>query len=391
VKLHFEESILEMDALAARQTDSGSANQHWRVRLSGWAGVSRGLRHPLVRLAVAAAAGGALGLVAAVAMGNWYESSAQIAVVPVEDPTQPGNPVEGAVAASLLSALLQSGPAADATMETLGLGEVYRTRSKAEGRSAFWSHVSVSSDRRSSIVRISAEDRDPVRARDIAAALTSYGVRRMGELWSGGLRSHREQLEARLDEVSKKLARAELEMGEFRERTGIVDFEEQRRASVAQAAALEKVRIEKNMVVRFAQKFGTGNSPEVTRGRSESKSAEQELASLEYGNRHGLLPSLGALPALEIEHARLKRAIDTGAASQDMLLRQIEQLRSAEGRSLARVDVIEEPIESHTRSRPNRAALVALGGLLAAALVWVLDRLRSGARPAAGEIVPTHG
>jgi len=377
-----------MDALAARQTDSGSATH----RLAQWVGASRPFRHPLVRLAVAAAAGGALGLVAAAAMGNWYESSAQIAVVPVEDPTQPGNPVEGAAAAlPMLSALLQSGPAADATIEALGLAEVYRTRSKAEGRSAFWGHVSVSSDRRSSIVRISAEDRDPVRARDIAAALTSYGVRRIAELWSGGLRGHREQLETRLDEVSKKLARAELDMGEFRERTGIVDFEEQRRASVAQAAALEKVRIEKNMVVRFAQRFGTGSSPEVTRGRSESKSAEQELASLEYGDRHGLLPSLGALPTLEIEHARLKRAIDTGAASHDMLLRQIEQLRSAEGRSLARVDVIEEPIESHTRARPNRAALVALGGLLAAALVWVLDRLRSGARPAPGEVVPTHG
>jgi uncharacterized protein involved in exopolysaccharide biosynthesis len=115
------------------------------------------------------------------------------------------------------------------------------------------------------------------------------------------------------------------------------------------------------------------------------------LASLEHGGRRGPLPSLAALPALEIEHARLKRGIDSNAASQEMLLRQIEQLRSAEGRSLARVDVIEMPIESHTRTRPNRAALVAVGGLLAAALVWIVQRVRSGSKPAADAVVPTNG
>src|SRR5439155_277229 len=134
---------------------------------SAWRGTllagPRSLRALLAGAAVGAVVGGIAGKIA----HKWYESSAQLAVIPIEDPTQPGNALEGASATlPMMAAVIQTGPAADEVIESLGLAQVYRTLTVPQSRAALWSHVVVTSDRRSGIVRITAEDADPKRARD---------------------------------------------------------------------------------------------------------------------------------------------------------------------------------------------------------------------------------
>jgi uncharacterized protein involved in exopolysaccharide biosynthesis len=258
----------------------------------------------------------------------------------VEDPTHPANALEGAAAAlPMLTAVMQTGPAADEVINALGLARVYKTGSVVESRAAFWKNVSVMSDRRSGIVKITAEDTDPKRARDIAVALTEFAIRRMTQLWSAGPREYRESLEARLADISRALGDAEQELQRFRERTGIVDLDEQRRASVNQAAA---------QLLLGGPAAGAG--------------ARQ------------ILPSLASLPKLEMEHARLKRAVDENVAARDMLLRQIQQLRSEETKPLARIDVIDAPIESHVPSRPSRLALMLVGAFVGAGVGFLIHR-----------------
>src|SRR4051812_20755236 len=269
-----------------------------------------------------------------------YSSSAQLAVVPIEDPTHSGNALEGATAAlPMLAAVMQTGPAADEVINSLGLASVYKSGSVVESRAAFWKHVSVTSDRRSGIVKIVAEDSNAKRARDIAGALTEFAMRRMVQLWSAGPREYRERLEARLADVSRVLADAEQELQRFRERTGVVDLDEQRRASVNQAAA---------QLLLGGPAAGAG--------------------------ARRILPSLTSLPKLEMEHARLKRAVDENVAARDLLLRQVQQLRSEETKPLARIDVIDAPIESHVPAHPSRIALTLLGAVVGAGAGLVIQR-----------------
>jgi tyrosine-protein kinase Etk/Wzc len=272
-----------------------------------------------------------------------YSSTAELAVVPVENPTHPGNALEGAAAAlPMLAAVMQTGPAADEVTDSLGLARVYKTGSVGETRAAFWKHVSVISDRRSGIVKVTTSDSDSKRARDIAVALTDFAMRRMLQLWSAGPRAYRESLEARLADISRALADAEQELQRFRERNGIVDLDEQRRASVNQAAA---------QLLLGGQAAGARA-------------------------RH-ILPSLASLPRLEIEHARLKRAVDENVAVRDLLFRQIQQLRSEEAKPLARIDVIDAPIESHVPSRPSRLALMVAGAFVGAGFGLLIQRARN--------------
>jgi uncharacterized protein involved in exopolysaccharide biosynthesis len=304
-----------MDGLAPPGVRSALPERPFALLPSGHAPVAgpRVLRALLLGGLVGAVLAGA----AIAVVKKSYDSTALLAVIPIEDPTQPGNPLDSASAAlPMLTAVVITGPSADEVIDSLGLAAVYRTGSVAKSRAAFWRHVSVTSDRRAGVLRIIAEDEDPKRARDIARGLADVGMRRMIDLWSAGPRSQREKLEARLAEVSEVLAQAEQEMQRFRERTGVVDLDDHRR---------------------------------------------------------GVLPSPGALPRLEVEYARRKRAIEENTAAREILVRQIQQLRSAEGRPLARIELIDAPIESRVPSRSNRLALLGVSAVTGAGLAWLIE------------------
>jgi uncharacterized protein involved in exopolysaccharide biosynthesis len=323
-----------MEVLASTKVRSAEREPRFSSRLSAL--MRNGtLRRALLVGAAVGALGGAL--VAAGSHGT-YSSTAELAVVPIEDPAHPGNALEGAASTlPMLAAVMQTGPAADEVIESLGLARVYRTGSVVESRVAFWRHVSVIADRRSGIVKVSADDSDAKRARDIAGALTEFAMRRMAQLWSAGPRAYRESLEAQLADVSRALGEAEQELQRFRERTGIVDLDEQRRASVNQAAA---------------QLLLGGPAP--------GARARQ------------ILPSLGSLPRLEMEHARLKRAVDENVAARDILFRHIQQLRSEETKPLARIDLIDAPIESHVPARRSPLVLIVVGAIFGAGAGWLI-------------------
>ena len=162
----------------------------------------------------------------------------------------------------------------------------------------------------------------------------------MAQLWSAGPRQYRESLEARLADISNALADAEQQLQRFRERTRIVDLDEQRRASVNQAAG---------QLLLGGPAAGAG--------------ARQ------------ILPSIASLPKLEMEHARLKRAVDEHVAARDLLLRQIQQLRSEETKLLARIDVIDAPIESRVPTHPSRLALMLIGAIVGAGAGFSIKRV----------------
>lgn len=325
-----------MEALAPTKARAAERELPLSFRLAAL--VSNGASR---RALLLGAVGGAIvGASVAMSAHSMYSSSAQLAVVPVEDPTHPANALEGAAAAlPMLTAVMQTGPAADEVIDALGLQRVYKTSSVVESRAAFWKHVTVTSDRRSGIVKIAAEDSNAKRARDIAVALTEFAMRRMTQLWSAGPREYRESLEARLADISRVLADAEQELQRFRERTGIVDLDEQRRASVNQAAA----------------QLLLGGAAAGARARH-------------------ILPSLASLPRLEMEHARLKRAVDENVAARDLLFRQIQQLRSEETKPLARIDVIDAPIESHVPLHPSRLAWTVVGAFVGAGAGLLIRR-----------------
>jgi len=331
-------------------------------------------------LLVAVLVGGVAGLVAGKLLPAWYESNASFAVIPADDPTTVSPYLDPAPALLQFSYMLTSRRAADETVRRLELTRAYEKATPQQARAELLSHVNVFTDRKANMVTLSVEDRVPARAQRIATTLGETARALNMEIWSARSSEHRKGLEARLADVSAALKDAEEAMRAFRERERVVDIAEQVRASVAEAAFLERMKTEKKIGLHFAQGFGGAESPEVRRSQLEAGGAQAALQGLvHHGPRSGPLLALDDLPRLEQEHARLKRAVDVNANSYEILARQVEQLRAVEVRPGGRAELVDAPIEPQGRSRPSRFWLGVEGmflGLLFGLVVAVWPRAR---------------
>jgi uncharacterized protein involved in exopolysaccharide biosynthesis len=336
-------------------------------------------------IACAAVLGAALGGALARVLPPWFEANAKLAIIPVEDPTTAGgiNVIDGTNATlPILVAVLRSRVVAEQTVARLGLQAAWGAPSADAARARLLAQLTINTDRKSNIVMISVEDRDPARAQAIAETAAEVARARANDLWAARGRAQRHQLEADLADVDAQLRAAEDAMRAFRERTGIVDLPAQTRATVEQAAALEKLRIEKALALRFARAFGGAGAVEVQRAVEERDGAARELEALRAGGRAPLLP-LGGLPALEEEYTRNKRAVDLLTARHELLALKQSQLLAAEAKPGGRAELVDPPVTPHTRSRPSTIGLSGQGAGVAAvlaALVLIGARQRRRAR-----------
>lgn len=315
-------------------------------------------------LVLAALVGGAAGIAASRLLPPWYESNASYAVIPIDDPTVVSG-ADSSAAIPLFSHVLVSRRAADETVQQLDLVRAYSKATPEAARAELMRHVNVSTDRKANVVVLSVEDRMPSRAQMIANTLGEVARGISTEIWSARTGEHRKRLETRLAEISKALKSAEEAMRTFRERERVVDLPEQIKASVAEAAFLERLKTEKRIGLHFAQGFGGAESPEVRRSQLEAGGAQQALQGLVHGGlRNGPLLALDALPRLEEENGRLKRDIDVNSATYELLARQVEQLRAVEARSGGRAELVDAPVEPRERSRPSLSSLVMGGTFL---------------------------
>jgi uncharacterized protein involved in exopolysaccharide biosynthesis len=317
-------------------------------------------------LLVAALVGAVAGLVAGKFLPAWYESNAVFAVIPTEDPTMPtAYSPDMAPSLQLFGRMLVSRSALDETVRRLELTRAYGKATPQQARLELFNRVNVSTDRKANVVQLSVEDRVPARAQLIASTLGEAARALNMEMWSARSNEQRKALEARLAEVSAALKDSEKEMLAFRERERVFDLPEQVKASVAEAAFLERMKTEKKIGLHFAQGFGGAESPEVRRSQLEAGGASAALQGLVHrGTRSGPLLALDDLPRLQAEHARLKRDVDVNAYNYELLARQVEQFRAAETRPGGRAELVDAPIEPRDRSRPSRLYLAMEGMFL---------------------------
>lgn len=336
-------------------------------------------------LAALTVLGALCGALLAAALPPWFEARAQLAVLPVTDPTSSGgiNAADNASAAlTTLTAVLQSASVADALCGRHGLDAVYGAPSIEAARGVLRRHVSISPDRKANLLTISVEDRSPRRARDLAAGLAELGKARAAELWTAGSREQRVKLEARLREVGAALQRAEDALRRFREENRVIDLAEQTRQTVSQVASFERARIEKEAGVAFARGFAAEGSSEVMRSERESAAAATAVTQVGRGARREALLPLGDLPRLEAEHARLRREIDVNVARYETVSRQIEQLRAFELMPGGHAELVDAPSEPQLRSRPLHGLLALEGGLAGLLLGCLLALGRRRRAPA---------
>jgi uncharacterized protein involved in exopolysaccharide biosynthesis len=338
-------------------------------------------RHRLAIL-LAGLAGALLGGVTGVLQPPSYQASAKLVIVPTDDPTATGTATAGydlaTVTLPVVMAILQSGSLSDRAVERLDLAREWNTTPRLAQR-RLSGGLTVGSERKTNLLTLSYADPSPERAQAVVATLAELASTMSTELWTARNRQHREKLERDLAEIDARLAAAENAWREFRERNHVIDLPEQIKVTVDEAAALERLRIEKSIDVRLARGFGGPDSIEVQKGSLARAAARSALEQLHKASGRAPLLPLDQLPRLEVQHLRLKRAVDEQAARRDLLSLKVSQLLAAEARPGGVAEVIDPPIVPTRRLLGGLLRMVLAGAVLAALLAALIVWRRASA------------
>jgi uncharacterized protein involved in exopolysaccharide biosynthesis len=354
-----------------------------RQRTRSWLALIERRRGPL---AAAAVAGALAGVLVASVVPPWYRASARLVIVPADDPTASGGPNPLDVATATLPvavAVLHSERVAEATVAQLRLDYAWHLPPREAARRLL-ARLEVRPERKTSLLSVSIEDGVAARASAIVAAVTDLAATASNELWSARNHEQRQRLERDLGEVRRRLEAAEEQMRRFRERTHVVDLSTQVKASLDEAATLERLRVDKALALRFARDYGNGSAIEVQRSRRELAAVSRELETLRHDrSRPGPLLTLDLLPALEVEDARLRRDVETLGARYELLSQKLNQLKAADARPAGRAETIDPAVAPLRRAGPSRLRFGGGGAVLAAlaAALLVLLRAQRRSRP----------
>jgi len=290
-------------------------------------------------------------------------------------------------------ALLRSSSVENALIERFHLQQQYHRKYLSTTRKRWEKVTTTDNGLKDGFIRLTVTDPDPRRAAELANGWVEEYRRFTAVLAISEASQRRIFYEHLLSAARQDLQRAEEEMKQTEQRTGVIEMDGQAHAMIASAAMLRAQVAAKQVEIQAMRQFAAEENPDLERARQELSSLESQLAAMDVDNdRAGgdLVAPKGKLGEAGIEYARALREVKYREMVQDLLTRQSEAARVDEARQGSQAQIIDP---AAVPDRPNRlidlwilwgalllalplALLIALAAEAAAALIAC--RRRSG-------------
>lgn len=239
-------------------------------------------------------------------------------------------------------------------------------------------YVRVSSDKKSGVITLEVDDRDPKFAAELANAYPVELAKVLGRLAVSEAQQRRVFFDQQLKETKEHLVKAEQALRAVQEKSGMIVLDQQAEAIIKAVAELKTRIIEREVRLKVMRTSTTAQNPDVQLLTSELAALRGELARMESSvpptvksasaTGGGIDIPIGKLPAAAIDYVRAAREVKFQETMLASMLRQYEAAKldeAKEGPVLQQVDVAQPP---DRKSKPSRA-LIVLGSALAAVLL----------------------
>ncbi len=264
------------------------------------------------------------------------------------------------------------------------LRERYGAANHEALRRAMSGIVRIGADKKSGLITVDVDDKDPAFAAELANAHADEVSKVMGRLAIGEAQQRRVFYEKQLKETKEALIQAETAMRAVQEKSGVVALEKQAEVAVGGVAQLRQMIAEREVRMRVLRVDTTAQNPAVLKLASELEALRSELVRSESfsgsgGKGETDSASLAKLPAAAIDFVRARRELKLQEALMEGLIRQYEMAKLDEAKESPSLQQVDVAIRPEHKSKPKRAALVlaaAAMGLTAAMLLVLLRRYR---------------
>jgi tyrosine-protein kinase Etk/Wzc len=262
--------------------------------------------------------------------------------------------------ADLYAGLLKSNTVLDRIIDRFKLMELYDKEYRIDAREALLDNIEVNVDKKSNIITLSVEDKDPVRAAQMANAF----VEELKALTKGLAITEASQrrlfFEEQLKDTKLALIKAEEDLKKFQEKTGAIKVEEQAKAVIEGIATLRAQIAAKEVEIKVMKTYSTPYNPDLQRAEEALRAMKAELQKLEAKegkNPDPLMPT-GRMPEVGMEYLRKLRELKFNETLYELLLQGYETARLDEARDAVVIQVVDKAIPPDKRAKPKRTLMV---------------------------------
>jgi tyrosine-protein kinase Etk/Wzc len=277
--------------------------------------------------------------------------------------------------ADLYVGMLRSRSVADQIIERFSLKDLYDSDTLVDARKELdkVTHITSGKD---GIIVISVEDEDPKRAAEIANAYVEELDRIVQSLALTEAAQRRVHFERQLKTARQDLAQAEVELSKTQESSGLIQLEDQAKALITALATLQAQVIAKEGELASLRAFSTPQNPEYVRAQQQLAGLRKELADMQRKSnvavRGDVIMPIGNIPQAGLDYVRKLRDVKYQEALFELLAKQLEIAKIDEAKDATIIQVIDRAVASDKKSKPRRAIITVVIGLLAAFIAVLL-------------------
>jgi uncharacterized protein involved in exopolysaccharide biosynthesis len=284
--------------------------------------------------------------------------------------------VGGALKSSgdLYAGLLKSRLIQDSLIDRFKLNERYEQKYRFETRKQLEQLTTVQSDKKSGLISIEVEDKDPVIAAKMANAYVEELQKSLDGLAITEAARRRLFFEKQLKLAKDHLADAEIALRSTQEKTRIILPQGQISAIFSTIAQMRGAIAAKEIEINAMGSFATPQNPEMKRAQQELAAMRAQLDKLQRDAPSSagdvLVPS-SKLPSASLDFLRASRELKYNETLFELLAKQYELAKIDEAKEAALVQVVEPAIPAERKSKPKRA-LIVLIAVLAGLMLGIL-------------------
>lgn len=271
--------------------------------------------------------------------------------------------------------LLKSDSIANDLVQRFNLKERYDAKLIQDARKELGDRVRFTPDRKSSLITLEVDDREPAFAAQLANAYVEELRKLMTRIAVTEAQQRRVYFEQQIDRAKSDLARAELAVKQAQEKSGLISLDAQTQTSIAAAAQLRGQIVAREVQVRALQPYAGPENPELRRLLSELAGLRSQLAKIENGPGEGS-GNASADGAQALANVRVFRELKYQEAIYSAMLQQLQLAKADEAKDAPLVQQVDPAVPPERKSKPRRAVIVLVSvalGLLVG-LGWALLR-----------------
>jgi tyrosine-protein kinase Etk/Wzc len=264
-------------------------------------------------------------------------------------------------------AFMQSEGLQNAVIKRLNLQERYDEKTLTDTRKELKEKVRISPDKKSGLITIEADDKDPAFAAQLANIHVEELRNLLGRLAVTDAQQRRMFYEQQIKKAQEELAAAEQSFKQAKEKSGMQVTAVLAESGVRASAELRGQIAAREVQLQAMSRFATAQNPDMQRISSELSAMRGQLARLEQGGGGDAQGSPNQQQAV-----KSYRDVKVQEAMLEVLVKQYELARvdeAKEGPLLQQVDVATAP---ERKSKPKRLIVIlisAVAGLLLALLI----------------------